>query len=775
MHRELIFLTLMVLLPVHAVDFAKDIQPLLKHKCSRCHSEDKHKGGFSIDSRESFLKGGKTGPAAVVGKGAKSLLIKRLTSSDPEKRMPAKGKPLTPEQINLLRTWIDQGLAWSEVIRAPMTPRLVELPLGDPAEIPIDRLVRAFWNWHKVQVEIKPLDDRIFARRTWLDLVGMLPPAKEMEAFVHDRTPDKRARLVERLLSDKSAYAVHWMTFWSDMLRNAYQGTGYIDGGRKQITQWLYDALHSNMPYDQFVRELINPVKGSAGFINGIKWRGRVNATQRREMQAAQNIGQIFLGTNIKCASCHDSFINNWRITDTWALASVFADQPLEIFGCGKATGKLAPSAFLYPELGAIDPQAPRAERVESLSHIITDPKNGRLTRTMVNRFWAALMGRGIIEPVDDMDQAPWDADLVDWLAFDLAAHGYDLKRTLRLICTSRIYQMRAAKLSAEAPASFVFRGPVIRRMSAEQFLDAVCALTRTTPGKLATQITVPSTSTAPLPQWIWASKKAARSAPLESVFFRKNFILKSRLKAAPAVVTCDDEFILFVNGRRVTTGQDWTRPVRIELAKRLRVGANVLAVQATNIAAGPAGFTFRVKLGDKFLISDDSWLVTQQKVDGWQSPGFEMKDWQHARVLGPGGMKPWSLTGPLGDVRLAISIVRASLVNDDPLSRALGRPNREHVVTKRDSLATTSQALELINGNTLGKKLKAGARYWMHKEGKMPAKLVSQLYLEALGRAPSREEVRIALGLLGPTIDPQGIEDLLWIITMLPDFQLIR
>ena len=243
----------------------------------------------------------------------------------------------------------------------------------------------------------------------------------------------------------------------------------------------------------------------------------------------------------------------------------------------------------------------------------------------------------------------------------------------------------------------------------------------------------------------------------------------------ASAVATCDNEFTLFVNGWRVVVGGKWSRPGRVDLTPRLRVGANVIAVQATNIAAGPAGFTFRVQLGDKVLISDDSWLVTKRKIDGWQNPDFERKDWQHARVLGPGGMKPWSLTGPLGDVRLAISIVRASLVNDDPLSRALGRPNREHVVTKRDSLSTTSQALELINGNTLGKKLKAGARYWMQREGKMPARLVSQLYLEALGRVPSREEARIAFGLLGPTIDSQGIEDLLWIITMLPDFQLIR
>jgi len=334
---------------------------------------------------------------------------------------------------------------------------------------------------------------------------------------------------------------------------------------------------------------------------------------------------------------------------------------------------------------------------------------------------------------------------------------------------------MRTGKLSAEAPDPFVFRGPVTRRMSAEQFLDAVCALTQTTPGKLATQITVPGTGTAPLPHWIWANKKAARSAPMETVFFRKKFILKHKPKVASAVATCDNEFTLFVNGWRVVVGGKWSRPGRVDLTPRLRVGANVIAVQATNMADGPAGFAFRVQLGKRGLLTDETWLVTKRKIDGWQKPAFETKGWQHASVLGPGGMKPWSLAGPLGDVRLAISSVRASLVNDDPLSRALGRPNREHVVTKRDSLATTSQALELINGNTLGKKLKAGARYWMQREGKMPARLVSQLYLEALGRAPSREEARIASGLLGNSVGPQGIEDLLWIVTMLPDFQLIR
>ena len=412
-----------------------------------------------------------------------------------------KSKPLTAQQIGLLRAWIDQGLTWPEGFsftnwrRASIGPRKVQLPAGDGN--PIDRLVGVYWKKNKLDPASKSgfggrgVDDRTFIRRVSLDLAGVLPTPDQVQAFVDDAKPLKHERLVNRLLNDKKAYAEHWMTFWSDMLRNAYKGTGFIDGGRKQITQWLYAALYQNMPYDQFAGQLINPAKGAEGFIKGIKWRGNVSAAQRPEMQAAQNVSQVFLGTNLKCASCHDSFVNYWRITDTWGLASVFADKPLEIYRCGKPTAKTAKAAFLYPELGAIDPKAPKSQRIAMLAKIITSPKNGRLTRTMVNRLWAVMFGRGIVEPIDDMDQLPWDADLLDWLATDLAEHQYDLKRTLRLICTSRAYRMKSQPLGA-LEDQYVFKGPLIRRMSAEQFIDAVSALTRTAPGKLAAKIKIP-------------------------------------------------------------------------------------------------------------------------------------------------------------------------------------------------------------------------------------------------------------------------------------------
>jgi hypothetical protein len=119
------------------------------------------------------------------------------------------------------------------------------------------------------------------------------------------------------------------------------------------------------MPFDQFVRELISPSKESEGFIYGITWRGNVNASQKREVQFAQNVSQVFLGMNMKCASCHDSFIDRWTLAETYGLAAIYSEQPLELYRCDKPTGKVATTRFLWPELGDIDANQPRAERLE--------------------------------------------------------------------------------------------------------------------------------------------------------------------------------------------------------------------------------------------------------------------------------------------------------------------------------------------------------------------------------------------------------------------------
>lgn len=476
-----------------AIDFAHQIVPVLKKHCAECHAGDKHKGGFSINTRASMLSHGKTVKTIVPGHAADSALMNLLTAADADDRMPAKADPLPADTIALIRRWIDQGLPWEEgfsfgdhdAYTAPLKPRRVKLP-GDEAQAnPVDRLLGVYYLKHRIQVPA-PIDDAAFMRRLYLDVIGLLPPPEMLRAFLDDPSPDKRDRLIGAVLSRDRDYAVHWLTFWNDLLRNDYRGTGYIDGGRKQITGWLYHSLLTNKPYDAFVRELIAPTQASEGFINGIKWRGRVNASQTREIQFSQNISQVFLGINMKCASCHDSFINDWKLADAYALAAIVSDQPLEMYRCDKPTGTMARPGFIYPQLGEIDPQKPRGERLNQLAALMTAPDNGRTARTIVNRLWQRLMGRGIVEPVDVMDNRPWDEDLLDYLAVDFADHGYDIKRTIALIAASRAYQ--APCEVRQAPVSdrdYIFTGPVARRMTAEQFIDAVWLLTHTAHEKI--------------------------------------------------------------------------------------------------------------------------------------------------------------------------------------------------------------------------------------------------------------------------------------------------
>jgi len=426
---------------------------------------------------------------------------------------------------------------------------------------------------------------------------------------------------VARLLADGRRYAQHWLTFWNDLLRNDYRGTGYIDGGRENITAWLYAALANNLPYDRFVAALVNPTPASEGFAKGIVWRGVVNASQTPEMQAAQNISQVFMGVNLKCASCHDSFINDWQLSDAYGLASIYASSPLEMVECDRPTGKTARMKFLYDDLGTVDPSAARDVRLEQLSHVLTGPKNGRLARTIVNRLWARFMGRGLVEPLDDMDRPAWDQDLLDWLAEDLVAHGYDLKHTMSVVLTSQAYSRQAVDVP-ERPQAYVFRGPAIRRLTAEQFVDGISAITG-----------------------VWQEKQAAK------------------------------------------------------------VDVSLVSAHAAPVA----------------------------------------------------------------------SRTRAALANADPLMTALGRPNREQVVTVRTSAATTLQALELENGSTLAAALHRGAERLMQMRPLTTNALIDRVFERGFSRPPTRTERTLCTELVGAHPTAAGVEDLLWSIAMLPEFQMVN
>lgn len=458
------------------VDFAHDIAPLIRQHCGQCHTDGHNEGELAFNTREELLRS----EIVDLKDPQASEFLARLKIDDPLERMPLNKDPLSDDAIQLFQRWIEEGLVWDadfsfeSKIARPLNLRPVVRP--ESADLSIDLLLDA-----EHDESLRLIDDRAFIRRASLDLIGLLPTAAEVEQFVADPDPNKRSKMVDRLLDDKRGYTEHWLSFWNDLLRNDYSGTGYIDGGRAPITDWLYRSLMENKPYDAMVRELIVPFPGSEGFSRGIKWRGRINASQVVELQFAQNVGQVFLGLNLKCASCHDSFIDSWKLTDAYGLAAVIADAPLEMHRCDQPQGTMAQAAFLFPELGTIDPAAPRDDRLAQLAAIMVKPENGRFSRTIVNRLWQRLMGRGLVEPMDSMDSPAWNEDLLDWLAADLVNHGFDLKHTLRIIASSKTYQ----RVSAPPPAPgepFVFDGPLARRLTAEQWLDAIWQITGTNP-----------------------------------------------------------------------------------------------------------------------------------------------------------------------------------------------------------------------------------------------------------------------------------------------------
>ncbi|MDB6078470.1 MAG: hypothetical protein JWO82_2217 [Akkermansiaceae bacterium] len=792
-HLTLSFLSAAALVATAAAepDFVHEVAPILKSRCVECHSDLKKKGGLSMNLEESFRAGSENGPIVDAAHPEKSLLLDLITTDDEDTQMPPTGKRLSAAEVSTLRKWVQAGAKWEPgfafkkpAYEPPLRPRNPELPAAmEGRPNPLDRIIDHYLA-DKNLPRPEPLDDAAFLRRVHLDLTGLLPDAAEARTFIADKDPAKRERLVDALLADNTAYAEHWLTFWNDLLRNDYAGTGYIDGGRKQITGWLYEALYQNMPYDEFVRALVAPSADNEGFADGIKWRGSVSAAQTTPMQYAQSVGQTFLGINLKCASCHDSFVDRWKLSEAYGLAAIYSDTPLELVRCDKPTGKPAVPGWLFPELGTVDANLPKAERLKQLAALITHPQNGRTPRAITNRLWQRLMGRGIVHPVDAMQSPPWNEDLLDYLGFNLAENHQDLKKTLRLICLSQAYQSKAESFS-EAPmeANYAYHGPRPKRMTAEEITDAIWQICGTAPAKFDAPVQRHgSGKTPPLAQkesWIWTDTNPVPAGAKAT--FRKTLKLQKVPDLAAAVISADNSFELYVNGRQVSKGDDWEEPVSIPLKDALRTGDNELLLVVTNGGAGPnpAGALFHALLVQGAqraeLVSDATWEATTSVPD--DRGRFNRKpDWKPAVVLttNPWGKITQSLPMQLTAMESPGPMVRASLLKSDTLMRTLGRPNREQIVTTRPNDLTTLDAMDLNNGALLDDRLAEGARSLLAKR-LTSTELASYVWRASLSREPTQGEQQLALSLLGNQPSAASVQDFLWGIFMLPEFQIIR
>lgn len=756
------------LLPAQNIDYSRQVHPILVARCMSCHNGDRAQAGLSVMTRAGLLKGGLTGAALVPGKAAASPLVQRLRGVGGQ-RMPLAGAPLSDAEITIVERWVNEGAVVNA--NAP-APSAYSLALKPPSAAGIDELLARYDQQHQL-APVKPVADAVFVRRAYLDLWGLLPTPAEQDRFLRERRPGKRALLIDELLASRTNFAEHWVSFWNDLLHND-EGVSYI-GDRQTITPWLLQSLAGNQPYNEFVRALLNPVEKDdpAGFLKGVNWRGTVNASQTPVMQAAQNSAQVFLGINLKCNSCHDSFISHWKLKEAYGLASFFANdlvkEPLEIARCDAGTGEKAAPSFLFPELGGVSATAPLAERRAAAARLFTAKENGLFPRTIVNRIWKRLYGHGLVEPADEMEGPAWSPELLDWLAADFVAHNYDIRHLLRTIMTSAAYSRPAVPAGQLRDSNYVFRGPWPRRLTAEQFTDAISSITgewriradnRAVPGVYARE---------------WRFKPNSLTRALGRPM--RDGVVSERLTESSTLQAME-----LANGEVLNT-------LLREGAKRLL--DQVDAAPTNLFDSGLLRAQSRVKV-DIDITGRKQLRLLMVDVDSYDPTRVEA-GWGDAELEGPAGKVALSslktqskfkqTTFTLFKDKLQLPVLTAPIPNEIVFDIAGQGYTRFRATLAMDERVNDSEISAAIRAFVFDEP--ANERKLVAVKGDTPlprprpvsgaAQNVTQLYRHALGRLPTADEARVGIGLIGEKPTRPGLEDLLWALLMSPEFQFIR
>jgi hypothetical protein len=527
------------------VSFTGDIKPILLNACVECHSAEDRKSNFEVTSVETLKqKGKKAGAGVIPGKPDESSVVQYIRGLADGPQMPKGSPALSEGELHLIRQWIAAGAKDDSAQIAnikdekgsfgnlnadaqklldrllydnlssedrfiltrqfrmtflPPAPTLPEVK-NQTAKIenPIDGFIFAKWNETQLPEakQIPPLcDDNTFIRRVYLDLIGRIPSAASAQKFVADKSPGKRAQLVEALLARAEDYAAHWTPFWEEALCSSTTDVNGGIGSRGNNRQWIFDSFKANKPYDLFVAELIDPTlpgyrvpkaytpndhRVISGYIK--------SETHEETLQTAANVSQVFLGTGMKCASCHSHFLNKeWPQARFLSFAGMFAKNDLELIRCEKKSGQIIEAKFPF-ELPNSPDDVPKDEtnRLHRVAQQLIDPTNPRFAKALVNRLWKRYLGLGLFEPVDDfrLDQPPSHPELLEWLAQDFIRSGYDIQHTTRLILNSRAYQLAynpalADHFDVQKPTEpRYFRSPSLRRLTAEQLIDSIRAST---------------------------------------------------------------------------------------------------------------------------------------------------------------------------------------------------------------------------------------------------------------------------------------------------------
>ncbi len=345
---------------------------------------------------------------------------------------------------------------------------------------------------HKIQAS-PPAPDSVFIRRAYLDAIGILPDPEEVRAFLEDDDPEKRIKLVDRLL-DRPEFADYWALKWADLLRNEEKTMG--PKGVWTFQRWLRDQIDADVPLNEFAAALIVS-KGST-------WANppaSFHRTNRDPETAAETVGQVFLGVRLQCARCHNHPFDSWTMDDYYGLAAYFSNverkeinnerrdrlNSHEINGDVMVMTSGRPG-MVQPRSGErlqpAPPGVPRSawegtpngeEALESLADWLTTD-NRQFARNLANRAWFHLLGRGIVEPVDDFRESnpPANPELLEHLTDAFIENGLRLRPLVRLIMTSEVYGLGSRPDPTNLDDEINFARASVRMLPAEVLLDAI-------------------------------------------------------------------------------------------------------------------------------------------------------------------------------------------------------------------------------------------------------------------------------------------------------------
>jgi hypothetical protein len=336
--------------------------------------------------------------------------------------------------------------------------------------------------------------DEEFLRRAYLDLIGLPPTTEEYLAFVGDSAPDRRSKLIDRLLA-RDEFAALWATRWAELFKVAATNTtlGTDRKAAYEYYEWIRGQIARNVPLDQFVRAQV-AATGSNLRDPAVNLYTMLPAGQYDAKEVAQDVAELFTGIRVQCAQCHNHPFDRWTQDDYYGFVSFFTgvrrkqasevrefyiyDDPNAPPAKHLLDGHPVPPKFLGGETPDVQGKDPRV----ALAEWLTSKDNALFRQNLANRIWAQFFGRGIVEPVDDVrvSNPPSNRELLEALGHHLADYDFDARRLIRDICNSRVYQLESKPNATNRDDDSQFSHARLRRLRADVLLDSISAVTAT-------------------------------------------------------------------------------------------------------------------------------------------------------------------------------------------------------------------------------------------------------------------------------------------------------